>query len=259
MKSTLLCLAAAIVLASCGDAKKLQYLQGPTDPGKYAAINFKEALIQPGDILTITVFSANPAASAIYNKPTANNTGTPNVTDKPTASTLNDGYLVDNDGNIFFYGIGSIKAKGLTRKQLSDLIVEKLSDRLKDAYCQVRFTNFKVTVLGEVAHPSVFNVPSEKVSILEALGLAGDLTPYGRRDSVMVVRETDTERKMGWVDLRRTDIFNSEFYYLHQNDVVVVNPTRQKAAAADQTTVRNISLAATILSSLAVIYSLLTR
>jgi polysaccharide biosynthesis/export protein len=251
-----------VLFSSCGDVKKLQYLQGPIDTSKYGTVNYKEPVIQNGDILSITVYSANPVASAIYNQaPTATvipSAGTGNAPSLQTPGNV-AGYLVDNQGNIQFHSIGNIQAKGLTRQELGATITKKLDTVLTNPYCQVRFTNFKITIIGEVTHPSVFTVPSEKVSVLEAIGLAGDLTVTGRRDSVMIIRETDKERKFGWIDLRKPDLFESEYFYLQQNDVVVVHPTKSKAAANDQVVIRNIGLASTVVSTLAILYSIIFR
>lgn len=246
-------------LASCGNTKKLQYIQGPLDASKYGTVKYKEPIIQNGDVLSITVFSDNPVASSIYNQPAVSSALSGGASTAGGGAGSAGGYLVDNNGNIQFHGIGKLTARGLTRQQLATSITEKLQPVLQNAYCQVRFANFKITVIGEVNRPSVFSVPSEKVSILEALGLAGDLTVFGRRDSVMIIRETDVQREMGWIDLRKTDLFTSDFYFLQQNDVVVVHPTRAKSAVNDEIWTRNISLAATLISSLAVVYSLLTR
>lgn len=249
-----------VLFSSCGDVKKLQYLQGPIDTSKYGTVNYKEPVIQNGDILSITVYSANPLASAIYNQvPTATVTPGAVTGTAPSLQTPGNvsGYLVDNQGNIQFHDIGNVPARGLTRQELGKKIASLLENKLTNAYCQVRFTNFKITIMGEVSRPAIFTVPSEKVSILEAIGLAGDLTSFGRRDSVMIIRETDTERKFGWIDLRKPELFGSEFFYLQQNDVVVVHPTRAKAAVNDQVMTRNISLAATVLSTLAIVYSLI--
>jgi len=251
---TMLALVGVVLLASCGDAKKLQYLRGPyTDTSMNLKVFYKEPMILPGDILTITVYSDNAAASALYNQPATNAMATAS---SPTSAGGGIGYLVDVNGNIQFHSLGNIQAKGLTRQQLGAKVVEKLEPVLKNAYCQVRFSNYKVTVIGEVNNPSVFTVPNEKISVLEAIGLAGDLTSYGRRDSVMIIRETDTDRKFGWIDLKKSDIFNSEFFYLQQNDVIVVHPIKSKSAVNDQIMVRNISLAATIVSTLAIIITL---
>ena len=236
------------ILCSCGNSKKLQYIQGPFDSTLYSKINYHEPLIKTGDILGITVYSDNPAASAIYNQASQAPT-TPGI----AANVANNGYLVDNNGNIVLHSLGNIYVKGLTRAQVAAILTDKLKEVLKNPYCQVRFNNFRITVLGEVKNPSVFSVPSEKISVLEVLGLAGDLTSYARRDSVLVIRETDSTRQFGWMDLRRTDIFVSEYFYLQQNDVVVVHPSKRKSTADDQVTARNIGLAATVVSTIAIV------
>ena len=240
-----------VMMESCGDTKKLQYLQGPLDASKYSSINYKEPVIQPGDILTITVFSDNPVASAIYNQAS--------VSASTTAAVTGSGYLVDYNGNIQFHSLGNLAVKGHTRAELSAIISEKLKPVLTNPYCQVRFNNFKVTILGEVKNPSVFSIPSEKISVLEVIGLAGDLTDFARRDSIMVVREINNERKFGWLDVRRPDIFSSDFFYLQQNDVVVVHPTRKKATANEQLLVRNISIATSVISTIAIVLSVLKK
>ena len=239
------------MMESCGDTKKLQYLQGPLDASKYSSINYKEPVIQPGDILTITVFSDNPVASAIYNQAS--------VSASTTAAVTGSGYLVDYNGNIQFHSLGNLAVKGHTRAELSAIISEKLKPVLTNPYCQVRFNNFKVTILGEVKNPNVFSIPSEKISVLEVIGLAGDLTDFARRDSIMVVREINNERKFGWLDVRRPDIFSSDFFYLQQNDVVVVHPTRKKATANEQLLVRNISIATSVISTIAIVLSVLKK
>jgi len=251
-----LVLAGAFIVSSCGNAKKLQYMQGPFDPDSVGIVKYKEPVIQIGDILSITVFSDNPAASAVYNQPAVAIQGSGAAASSGGGTT---GFMVDNKGNIQFHSIGNLSAAGLTRQELGSHVAEKLKLVLNNPYCQVRFVNFKITVIGEVAQPSVFSVPSEKISVLEAIGLAGDLTPYGRRDSVMIIRETATERKFGFIDLRKTDFFASDFFYLHQNDIIVVPPSKSRAASSDQVWVRNVTLAATMLSTFAVIYSLLIQ
>ena len=236
------------ILCSCGNSKKLQYIQGPFDDSLYSKVNYQEPLIKNGDILGITVYSDNPVASAIYNQASQAPT-TPGT----IVNTANNGYLVDNHGNIVLHSLGNIYVKGLTRAQVAAIVTEKLKEVLKNPYCQVRFNNFRITVLGEVKNPAVFSIPSEKISVLEVLGLAGDLTSAARRDSVMIIRETDSTRKFGWMDLRRTDIFLSDYFYLQQNDVVVVHPSKRKSTADDQVTARNIGLAATVVSTIAIV------
>lgn len=242
-----------IILASCGNTKQLQILQGPIDANRISKVQYAVPVVQEGDILNIFVYSDDAAASALYNQLPVNAVA--------GAAPQTSGYLVDNNGIIRFNSLGSIEVKGLTLDQVGKLLAERFvkADLLKNPYCLVKYANFKFTIIGEVNRPSVFNSPQEKVSILEALGLAGDLTSYARRDSVMVIREIDLKRSIGWIDLRKSDIFNSEFFYLKQNDVVVVNPTRNKAAINDQILVRNISLGASVLSTIAIVISVLKR
>lgn len=248
----------AVGFMSCGNAKQLQYLQGNLDTARLAKVNYHEMLVQPGDILSITVYSDNPTASAIYNQgASATGTTVPGTGSTPSVA----GYLVDKNGNIQMQALGNVYVKGMTREQLALYIAGQYKEKnlLTNPYCQVRFTNFKITVLGEVNRPAIYSIPSEKVNVLEVLGLAGDLTNFARRDSILVIRETDQQRKFGWLDVKKTDIFNSEFFYLQQNDVVVVNATKNKAALNDQVVVRNIGLTTSILSTLAIIITLLRK
>lgn len=250
-----------LVLASCGDVKKLQYLQGPLDSNSYKQLNYQEPVIQAGDILSILVFSDNAKASAVYNQASAGNVaiGTEGAASTAAPPSSGAGYLVGADGTIQFPGLGNLMVQGLTREQLAADLAKRLEEFLGKPFCQIRYLNFKVTVLGEVKQPSVFTLPAERVNILEALGMAGDLTDFARRDSIMVIRQNGNERNLGWLDLRKTDIFNSEFFYLKQNDVVVVHQTRKKSAQNDQLIARNISIGLSIVSTIAILLNVLTR
>ncbi len=245
---------------SCGNAKQLQYLQGAIDTVKLSKVNYHEIVIQTGDILSITLFSDNAMASAIYNQGTTVGGGQTAAPGAGTTSTTNSsGYLVDKNGNIQLQALGNVYVKGMTREQLAIHIAMQYKEKnlLTNPYCQVRFTNFKITVFGEVNRPSIYYIPSEKVNILEVIGLAGDLTTFARRDSILVIRETDQQRKFGWLNVKNTKIFNSEFFYLQQNDVVVINATKTKAAMNDQVLVRNVSLVTSIISSIALIVTII--
>lgn len=256
MSSLILMCSLILVLFSCGNTKNLQILQGAYDSDKISQIKYSTPIIQSGDILDISIFSDNAAASALYNQG-----GVGLGQGNESVSSPTKGFLVDNNGNIRYHALGNIFVKGMTCDNVAKLIAEEMmkANLLKNAYCMVRYINFKFTILGEVNKPSVFNAPNEKISVLEALGLAGDLTSYGRRDSVMIIREVDQNRKIGWIDLRKTDIFNSEYFYLRQNDVLVVHPTRNKAALNDQVVVRNITVGASVISTIAIIISVLKR
>jgi Periplasmic protein involved in polysaccharide export len=215
---------------SCTNTKKALYFAGQND-GSFNPTAVPKPIIQPNDLLNITVSSLNPEASAIFNQP--NNAGT-NAT---TTTTTANGYLVDGDGNIQFPLLGSIKAAGMTKDELKNKLTKDLTDKklLVDPIIAVRFLNFKVTVLGEVAKPTVITVPSEKISLLEAIGLAGDLTIYAQRDNVMVIREEDDGKKTTKrLNLNSTELFNSPYYYLKPNDVVYVEPSKAKVATTSR-------------------------
>ena len=231
---------------SCGNIKQLQYLQGTIDTAAIANINFIEPTIQKGDILSVTVFSDNPLASAIYNQAAAAS---------PTAQAA--GYLVSQDGYIQLHALGLVKALGLTKKQLADILVQQYIEKnlLQNPFVEVRFLNFKITVIGDVNGPGVFTFPSEKVSIFDAIGEAGDLTVYAKRDNVLVVREVNGVRRFARLDLTNPNVFNSPFFFLQQNDMVVVDPTRVKATTTDQT-IRNLSIITSLISLAAIVISL---
>lgn len=234
-----------LTITSCGDVKQIQYMQGEFDTAKLSKIVYQEPLIQKGDLLGITVFSDNQLASSEYNQP---------ITSSTSGNNGAAGYLVDDDGNIRLYGIGLLKVEGMSRKwvatELSKKYVEK--DLLKNPHVEVRYLNFKITLIGEFNRPGVYSIPSDKVSVLDAIGLAGDVSTYARKDNVLVIREIDGKREFGRMNLLGTDFFLSPYFYLRQNDMVVIDVTKQKAAASDMTTVRNITLAASILSTIAI-------
>lgn len=251
-----------LLMSSCGDVKKLQYMQGAFDTTRLATYQLPEPVIQVGDLISILVYSDNPAATALYNQPMGVNPSTTNVPEGslsasalPSAST--PGYLVDNEGNIRFQGIGTLHVQGLNKKQLTELLDSKLKIVLTNPYYNIRFLNFKVTVIGDVAHPSVFSVPAERINILEAIGLAGDLNITARRDNVLVVREENGKRSFGRLDLTKPEIFTSPFFQLQQNDVIYVDLGKNKAALNDQSTVRNITIATSILTTVAIFLNLL--
>lgn len=225
-------------VTACVNTRPIQYIQGKFDTAQLSKIEIKEPVIQRADLLSIVVFSDNPTATSIYNL--ANSSG---------------GYLVDERGNIQMQGVGDIHVEGLTKGQLISLLNTRLSEFLKNPYYTIRFVNYKITLLGEVTREGPYNVLNEKVNILEAIGLAGGLTIYAKRENVMVIRETSGKREFARLDLTDPEIFKSPYYFLQQNDLVVVEQTRNKVTNSDQTTVRNISLATSIISTLVFLYT----
>jgi len=211
---------------SCTNTKKAVYFSDQKN-GSFDAPAIPKLVIQDNDLLSISVSSLNPEASAVFNQP--NNTST-NSTSTTTTAT---GYLVDGNGNIQFPFLGTVKAAGLSKDELKDQLTKALVDKklLVDPIITIRFLNFKVTVLGEVAHPTVVTVPSERISLLEAIGLAGDLTIYAQRDNVLVIRDEDGKKVTHRLNLNSTEVFNSPYYYLKTNDVVYVEPNKNKVAS----------------------------
>jgi len=216
-----------ICFFSCINMKKVVYFNGLAD-GELKSTDSLVSTIQKKDILSITVSSLNPDASAIFNAPNLHPTSSSMVLG---ATSQLVGYFVYDNGDIQFPVLGNIHAYGLTTQQLSDVIAKMLLDKkmLVDPIVSTRVTNFRVTVLGEVGHPGVIPVPNEQISILEALGMAGDLTIYGRRDNVLLIREEGNKKIIKHLDLNNRDLLTSDFYNLKSNDVVYVEPNKNKA------------------------------
>lgn len=253
-----------IFTSSCGNVKGLQYLQGSFDNDSLSKIEFKEPLIQEGDLLAIKVFSDDPNSTAAVTDQTssaveAQDMGS--ITSSVPRPSVTPSFLVDHTGNIQLYKLGVIHAKGMTRRALGDTLARKYESMglLKNPYVEVRLLNYKITLVGEVGRPGIYNVPSERVSVLEAVGLAGGITDFGRRDNVLVIRETDGVREFGHLDLSKSDVFLSRFYYLNQNDMIVVDVRKNKSNVNDQITVRNITIAASILSTIAIFINVFRR
>ena len=229
----LLILAALVVgTASCGHRtyKNIAYFQDvEEDVSLPMAVN-RGIVIQPQDKISIVVSARNHELAAPYNLTRVSYSL--NVESENVGGSNNVmGYVVDNSGNINMAGIGQIHVAGMNRWELSNYVRQLLIDRdlLKDPTVTVEFMNFKVSVLGEVKGPGTYNIVGDKVTILQALSLAGDLTIMGKRDNVTILREQGSERTFYHVDLRDTEIFNSPAYYLQQNDVVYVYPNKVRA------------------------------
>ena len=240
------------IIPSCRTPQNLNYLQGVIDTNGLKQFQVPEPVIQKGDLISIVVYSDNPKATELYNQPL--------VAVGSTGTAQSSGYLVDAKGNIKFQGIGTMHVEGLTKDQLSALLDSKLKDTLlTNPYYNIRFLNYKVTVLGDVNAPGVYTIPNERVSILEAIALAGDLTLYGKRENVLIIRESEGVRKFGRIDLTSNDIFSSPYFYLQQNDVIVVEASKKKATAEDQVTTRNIGIATSVVSTIAIVISIFRR
>lgn len=222
-----------LFFSSCGSTKNAVYFGSPQDTSFQSSELNIEPVIQKSDLLSITVSSLSPEATTIFNNPNAATPVASNTAGNPGATLQPAGYLVNQDGNIQFPVLGDIKAAGLTKKQLTEEIKQGLKDKklLIDPIVTTRFLNFRVTVLGEVAKPTVINISSEKISLMEAIGLAGDLTIYGKRDNVLLIREEDGKKLVRHINLNSQSVFTSPYYYLKSNDVVYVEPNKAKVAS----------------------------
>lgn len=223
----------AFLLSSCANTKKIAYFNNVKDATFPAGAVDRQNQIQPNDILNITISSLNAEASAPFNLQSNNISRSTTVTG---SSNESGGYLVNEDGTIDMPILGSVKAAGLTKEQLKENITNLILSKklLVDPIVDVRYLNYEVTVLGEVAKPTVITVPSEKITLLKALGLAGDLTIYGRRDNVLLIREENGKKVTRHIDLTSSNFFNSPYYYLQPNDVIYVQPNATKAATASR-------------------------
>ncbi len=240
-------------LFSCSTQKNITYFKDIPDTLRNAAVAqaiYKTPSIQVDDILQVTIQTMDPNATALFNQQ-----GVAISQQQQSISTAVNGYLVDKDGNIALPMIGKVNVSGKSTDAVRDEIQAKAATLYKDPVVNVRFANFKITVLGEVAHPSSYIMPNEKVTLLDALGMAGDLTIYGKRENVLLIRESGGKKEFVRFNLNNSNLFSSPYYYLRQGDVVYVEPNKNKVASTDMQQVKRISIIASVLSLLVVIAS----
>lgn len=261
--SSLILLTSAIVLlTSCGSVENVAYLQN----SDYIDFNRSEYLydarIMPKDVLTITVNTVNPEASEPYNLIVRNTLTSTSSSVSTTGGSLQT-YLVGNDGTIEFPVLGTLQVGGLTKAQCEQMIHDKLRPFMNAAenpVVTVRMSNYKISVLGEVNRPGMFTVGNEKINILEALSQAGDLTIYGVRDKVKLIRENAQGKKeIHTLDLNDANIISSPYYYLQQNDIVYVEPNKVKAknSTIGQSTTLWLTSTSILISLTSLLYNIL--
>lgn len=249
MKSTLIKILIPVFLllliASCASRKEIAYFQNL--PEQFAQMdsvqnNFK---IKPNDILSITVSAYDPAAVQPFNLVLESRGG---------VLAQNQGYLTGADGTINFPVLGKIKVEGLTRAELSDLLTEKISEYILEPIVTINILNFKVSILGAVNAPGTYSVQGERLTLPEAISLAGDLSIYGKRDNVLVLRETNGKKDYAYLDMRDVKIMESDYYYLQQNDLIYVEPNNAAVQASIESgyTRTIISLASLIITIIVV-------
>lgn len=218
-KILLLILVSAFVF-SCGSKKKIVYLQGIESAQNYDAATNYEEIIQPDDVLSIIVSTDNPEVAAPFNLPLIQS----NETDYRGIKT----YLVDATGYIDYPVLGKIKLGGMTRSAANNKMVAAISEYIRNPIVNLKIANYKISAIGEVSRPGSYNIVGERVTILEAIALAGDLTIYGKRENVLLIREKEGKKTYTRVDLTSANLLNSPYYYLAQNDVIFVEPNRTK-------------------------------
>lgn len=242
-----------ILFSNCTSQKKLSYFN-KVNEGAADSINSKsdfghEAKIKSGDVLVITVTGSDPNAVAVFNLPVIaySTPGSENFYGVQTQQP----YTVDVDGTINFPVLGKLKLQGLSRSEAVNLISGKLTEYVQNPIVNVKFLNFNVTVLGEVLRPGQYPISNERTTILDALGMAGDMTPYGRRENVLVTREHNGKLQFARLNLNEADVFTSPYYYIQQNDVIYVEPNSVRSISS-----QNIPLFLSSVSTLATLITL---
>jgi polysaccharide export outer membrane protein len=253
-------LSVMLLVSACGSHKNIAYFKDIKDsvyntPVATVPTSFTDPKIQPNDILQVTIQTIDPQANNVLsgNNSAYTTQGVPGA--QATQQPQVPGFLVDKNGMIQLPLVGALKVSGLTTAEIRDLVTEKVARYYKDPVVNVRLANFTVTVLGEVTRPSSYIIANEKASILDALGMAGDITIYGRRENIMLIREEAGEKKFVRFNLNSSDIIRSPYYYLRQGDVIYVEPGKAKAATTDMAKTRNYALLASGLSVLIVLLS----
>lgn len=245
-------IAILMLLSSCNHEKSVVLFQVPVN-GEVKSVN--EIKFKSGDLLGITLFCEDLHLNGLFNISASSTSIAGGYTQ---GAPPPNGFIVDEQGDVLLPLIGKINVVGMTKTQLSDLLRQKLLPFVKDPLVSIRLLNFKVTVIGEVYRPGTIYIPSDRVTIFDALAICGDLQITARRDNVLVIREVDGKRKEFRLNLTNLDSFNSEAFYLQQNDVVYVAPNRVKANSAAVNNA-NISLGLSALSVFISFLILVTR
>lgn len=221
-----------LFLGSCSTPKDLVYFSDLKNTAKFdaAILNNVEPQIQANDLLAIGVSSLNAESNLLFNGASISRVND-RLNGNPSAEgPAGNSYVVDKSGFINFPVLGKVKMAGLTKEDAQEKLTAEISKYVKNPIVNVQFQNFKVTVIGEVNRPSTFTVNNDNINLLEALGMAGDMTLYGKRDNVLIIREQNGKRSMNRVNLNRKDVLNSPYFYLQQNDIVYVEPDKAKGA-----------------------------
>lgn len=215
-----------VLFLSCGSKKDIVYYQNTETLNSLDNLNSYEIKIQPDDLLSITVSAADVEASMPFNLNPSNPVASSQSS--TTQGANNSLYLVDAKGTIEFPVLGKLRIAGKTRSEVLKLLYERINEYIKNPIINLRLMNFKISVQGEVNAPGSYSIDSERLTLIEALSKARDLTIYGRRDNVLIIREVNGVKTFERVDITKADFMNSPYYYLAQNDVVYVEPNKTK-------------------------------
>jgi len=255
----IVCILQLSLFSSCETYKNVPYFKDVSDSARLQiqTVSYKQLIIQKDDILSVNIQTIDPDGNAIFNQSSvasattgASSTGSPMT---QLGSVL--GYKPDASGEIELPLIGKFNAVGITTNELKDSIESRVSLFYKNPVVSVRFANLKVNVMGEVSRPGMYLLSNEKNTILDALSMAGDLTIFGKRENVLLIRDSAGITKMTRFNLNSKDIVKQDFFYLKQNDVIYVEPNKGKAAALDSYTARYYVIGASLISLLIVISS----
>ncbi len=250
------------LMIACKSYQNVPYFKDIPDTirGSYASplTSFEDIRIQPDDIIQISIQTIDPQINqqlAAGSGSTFTTQSSSSLTGAAASGAAVNGYRVSQDGYIEIPLTGRMRVAGMTTEEARDSLRNRASVFYKAPVVNVRFANFQITVLGEVTRPATYVVPNERVDVLQALGMAGDLTIYGKRENVMVIREEAGKKSFARLNLNSSDIFQSPYFQLRQRDIVYVEPAKSKAASTDVAQTRLIALLGTFTSVLIVLFS----
>lgn len=250
MKSLTFALFVSLILLGCAPQRNLVYFSNLANVSSDQIPKIPELKLQKNDQLSITLTSLNPEYNLLFASANANNSNNP----------LNGraGFRINDAGNIALPLVGEVKVEGLSLEQAQAVITQALKKQIKDPFVDLQLVNFKITVIGEVNHPASLNVPGEQINLLEALGMAGDMTVFGRRENVLVIREEGGIRNMTRLNLNDKNVYNSPYFHLKQNDIVYVEPDKSKEKQVNPNN-HLLPIISTLVSAAAVILTIVLR
>ena len=242
--------------SSCVTYKTVPYFMDLPDTAKTMIKKsaYRDLIIHHDDLMNIHIQTIDPSANLIFNQPISSPlapstgfTGSPTSSASAGSETM-DTYLVDNTGDVEIPIIGKVRLAGLTTAQARDTIQKQAAIYLKGSTVNIRFANLKITVLGEVSKPGTYILPNEKNTIFDALGLSGDLTIFGKRENILLIRDSADQEQLIRFSLNSKNLISQPYFFLRQNDVIYVEPNKSKIASLDAVKTRNYTIIASILS-----------